>query len=460
MPSLKGHSLLGQIVIRVILCVFSLWLVGAVFAAIVINEELGEAFDTGLQETAKRTLPLAVQFFMNSPEHKKSSHLPAASSNNETMPRTGEYLIYQLRDSTGKVVLRSHETSDTPFPAPLVSGFWEDDAYRYYTEETVSRSLFLQVAEPMEHRREATLESSVVILLPLIILIPAIVGAIWFSVRTGLVPVRQLRDEISLRGGGNLDPIALTQTPQELSDMVRAINMLLTRLRSALNAERGFAANSAHELRTPVASALAQTQQLLLEIAPNSPVRERALKVESSLNRLGRLSEKLLQWSRAESGAGRSTNIHQLNPIIRMVIEDIVRSNRYANHILIEQDDISLLAAIDPDAFGICLRNLLENALLYGSGEEPVRVHIIAPNKFSIDNAGPVIPADLLGRLCNRFERHGNHTESTGLGLSITTTILSQAGGKLELASPRPGKPDGFSAIVTLETDTTDKNTR
>lgn len=479
-----GNSLTGRIVSRVTLFVFALWLAGAVLAAFVINDELGEAFDTGLQETARRTLPLAVQFFMNTPDRSSAAHMPAFAATEQAKPGPrqntstqktddddhddardddddndddlddseyrGEYLIYQLRDNTGKVLLRSHDTTDTPFDAPLRPGFWEDSNYRYYTESSVSGTLFLQVAEPMAHRHEATLESALAVLVPLVVLVPAIAIAIWLSVRAGLVPVRHLRDEIGLRGSGNLDAVELDQTPRELSGMVTAINMLLVRLRAALNAERSFAANSAHELRTPVASALAQLQQLQLELGEDSPYRDRARKVEMSLDRLRRLSEKLLQWSRAEAGIGRSTEPHRLSPIIRMVIEDIDRSNRFPGQKIVTEDDGTLVAAIDPDAFAICLRNLLENALIHGSGDEPVRVRVNGPDTILVENAGPVVPPDLLGRLTNRFERHGNNPESTGLGLSIATTIATQAGGKLELLSPRPGKTDGFAARLTL----------
>ncbi|MEX0828234.1 MAG: histidine kinase dimerization/phospho-acceptor domain-containing protein, partial [Haliea sp.] len=381
------NSLTGRIVTRVTLCVFTLWLAGAVLAALAINEELGEAFDTGLQETARRALPLAVQFVMNRTGTNDIVHMPAFSTGggsqggangdeNQDGEDTDEYLVYQLRDKSGKVLLRSHDTTDVPFAAPLDPGFWEDSNFRYYTEPSVSGTLFLQVAEPMAHRHEATLESSLAVLLPLTVLVPAIVIAIWLSVRNGLMPVRRLRDEIGLRGSGNLDAVELDETPRELADTVNAINMLLVRLRAALNAERNFAANSAHELRTPIASALAQLQQLLLEIGEGSPYCDRAKKVETSLNRLRRLSEKLLQWSRAEAGIGRTDRPRHLDPIVDIVVEDINRSNRFENAVRVEKDSVALYAVIDPDAFGICLRNLLENGLMHGSRNEPVVVKI------------------------------------------------------------------------------------
>ncbi len=74
------NSLTSRIVARVTLCVFALWLAGAVLASVVIHDELGEAFDTGLQETARRALPLAVQFVMNRNDEDDVLQMPAFTS--------------------------------------------------------------------------------------------------------------------------------------------------------------------------------------------------------------------------------------------------------------------------------------------------------------------------------------------------------------------------------------------
>ncbi|KZB51686.1 sensor histidine kinase [Thalassospira xiamenensis] len=456
MAGFFSSSLTARIVGRVTLCVVTLWLVAAGLAAVVIDEELGEAFDSGLQETARRNLPLAVEFIMNRPNGSGMTELPALLDHDQDDGEddgpddSGEYLLYQMRNALGEVLLQTHDAGQVAFAAPLEPGFWQDEMFRYYTEAAISGTLFLQVAEPLAHRREATFESAVAVLLPVIVLVPAIIVAIWLSVRAGLGPVTRLHDEIDLRGSGNLDPIAIKHIPVELARIGGAVNTLLVRLKSALNAERSFASNSAHELRTPIASALAQTQQLLSEMAPDDIHRERAKRVEQSLGRLRRLSEKLLQWSRAEAGIGKSDQHHDLDAIVDMVVEDIRRSNRFGDRIDVMRNGTSLVAAIDPDAFGICVGNLLENALMHGDADQAVSLRVEGPDTLIVENAGRTVPDYILVRLTHRFERHGKHPESSGLGLSIVSAIIEQAGGQLELISPRPCMTDGFIARLKL----------
>ena len=70
------------------------------------------------------------------------------------------------------------------------------------------------------------------------------------------------RKAIESRGSGDLSPIETTDLPTELHTIATSVNDLLERLRRALESERSFTANSAHELRTPIATALAQMQRL------------------------------------------------------------------------------------------------------------------------------------------------------------------------------------------------------
>ena len=86
--------------------------------------------------------------------------------------------------------------------------------------------------------------------------------AVWLIVRRALRPVDVLRQAIAAKDGGNMAPMIRRALQSELRPIARSVNLLLDRLRSALDAEREFTANSAHELRTPIAGALAQTQRL------------------------------------------------------------------------------------------------------------------------------------------------------------------------------------------------------
>jgi two-component system OmpR family sensor kinase len=112
-----------------------------------------------------------------------------------------------------------------------------------------------------------------------------------------------------------------------------------------------------------------------------------------------------------------------------------------------------VLSDIDPDAFGILCRNLIENALRHGKPDTPVAITLGADGRLLVTNEGPVIPVDILARLTSRFERAAISGEGSGLGLAIVRTIAERAGGSLVLRSPIAGHGTGFEAMVTLPTE-------
>lgn len=412
------------------------WLAAAGFGAYVMREEFDEVFDTSLQESAQRLLPLLTA--MN------SQQIAALSSSDGE-----EYLIYQLRDGNGRVLLRSHDAPEAGFAAPLAPGFHDTPRYRIYTKVGPDNAVFLQVADPLEHRREAAREGATTLIIPMVLLAPLSIIAIWFIVWRALAPITVLRDEIGRRDGTNLAPLAPGAIPRELKAIVASVDRLLERLRAALTAEREFAANSAHELRTPIAGALAQTQRLLAELAPG-PARERTLQIERSLTALARLAEKLLQLARAEAGIGSSTDEVDLVPIISLVVRDFQKADPAAERIRFDiPGGATMVRRVDIDAFAMALRNLIENALLHGDNGK-VWISITPPSAVSVVNGGQVVPPDKLRELRQRFKRGTSKSDGSGLGLAIVEMLVRQMGGHLELLSPAAGSPDGFEARIFL----------
>ncbi|MGO7208630.1 histidine kinase dimerization/phospho-acceptor domain-containing protein, partial [Rhizobium ruizarguesonis] len=115
-------------------------------------------------------------------------------------------------------------------------------------------------------------------------------------------PVRALRQELANRGAQDLSPVTDSGLPTELLPISAGINQLLDRLTAAFHAERAFAANAAHELRTPVAGAIAQAQRIRSETREKL-TSQRATEIETTLKRLMRISEKLMHL--AHLGARR-----------------------------------------------------------------------------------------------------------------------------------------------------------
>jgi two-component system OmpR family sensor kinase len=67
-----------------------------------------------------------------------------------------------------------------------------------------------------------------------------------------------------------------------------------------------------------------------------------------------------------------------------------------------------------------------------------------------ISNGGPSVSPEKLAVLKQRFVRASSDAQGAGLGLAIVESLIRQAGGQLDLSSPRPGRGDGFLARIVL----------
>ena len=421
-----------------------LWLGAAALSTFATMHEINEVLDSALQETAQRLLPLATYDIT---EHEEEGGHPIG----DDAPGHEEYLIYQIRDAAGRVVLRSHDAPLEPFPIPLVAGFADHDDRRFYTEISGESGYAIQITEVSAHRTETMLDSLFFLAAPMLLLLPlAGVTIFWTVGRSTTAPIRAMREAIRARSGSNLDMIPDDGMPVELAPIVKDVNRLLERLALALAGERAFAANSAHELRTPVAVALAQLQRLSAELG-SSPHQGRIDQIIAALRRLGNLVEKMLQLARAESGIAMTGERIDLLPVLRLLLDEFDRNKARSGRIQLDPPQVSSwMGQIDIDAFAIVLRNLLDNALNHGAADKPVRVFLDGSNCLHVVNAGTIVPAPAIPRLTDRFARGDTVAEGSGLGLAIADTIVRQAGGRLDLHSPARGEADGFEAVICL----------
>jgi two-component system OmpR family sensor kinase len=356
-----------------------------------------------------------------------------------------EYFTYVVRDAKGQILLRSHKAESSVFPPFTGMGFADTLTHRIYTDAALQGTVTISVAEPLARRRAVAWQTLLGLALPLGLLVPVSLIGVWALVRLSMAPLRRLRFDIEARGADDLTPVSMAALPSEIRPNALAVNRLLERLKRTLEAERSFTANSAHELRTPVAAALAQTQRLIIETS-DKVARERAREIEAALRRLVRLSEKLMQLARAEGARLQAAEPINLAVILHMVVNEMTSGVGNAGRIELVLPDVPALSYIDPDAFAILARNLIENALKHGSRQEPVRVALSADGVLRVANAGPTVAPDLLSRLPEPFERGQAQADGAGLGLAIAKTIAAGAGGRIELLSPREGREDGFES--------------
>src|SRR5680860_275906 len=326
-----------------------LWLLGVIASGLVARHEMNEVFDSALKETAQRILPLAVTDILN---REGDTGLQRALA----LKEHDEYLTYLIRDESGNLLLQSHDADPRVFGTVPREGFSDTSTHRIYGESAISDTLYIEVAEPLAHRREAVLDTSLALLLPLILLIPISLVGVWWVIKRSLRRVVLLQQSIEIRGGGDLSPVAVDRLPEEFEPIMISVNRLLERLRRALEAERSFTANSAHELRTPLATALAKLQRLKTE-TQDVRVKTQAAEIEESLRTLSRLSEKLLELAKAEGGSALSEHHNDLIPILRMIASDY--EHQAPGQIVLNLPDNGVTSLLDPDAFAILVRNCL-----------------------------------------------------------------------------------------------------
>ncbi|MCF3595438.1 ATP-binding protein [Rhodobacteraceae bacterium LMO-12] len=432
------RSLQGRLALALGIGLTLLWLAAALATATLLRGEMDEVFDSTLEETAQRILPLAVLDILDREDEGVSERIA-------TLRQHEEFFTYLVRDSQGRILMRSHAAEEVDFPPFDGMGFRQTKTHRLYYDAALQGTVTIAVAEPLSHRADVAREALMGLALPLFLIIPLSLIGIVAIVRLSLRPVRRFSGALASRGVRDLSAVDETRLPSEISPVVQAVNQLLERLRRALDAERSFTANAAHELRTPVAAALAQTQRLLAETT-DPQAGQRAAEIEIALKRLTRLSEKLMQLARAEGGRLRQSHMSDLRPVLEMVLSDLKRSVG-AGRIDATLADDPVPSDIDPDAFAILARNLVENALRHGSEQGPVQVILTGDGILRVINGGPTVPAETLARLTARFERGQALMQGSGLGLSIVRAIAEGAEGELILYSPVRGKTGGFEAV-------------
>jgi two-component system OmpR family sensor kinase len=433
-------SLQKSLGIGLTLGVTLLWLVGVTASGLVAQHEMNEVFDSALEETAQRILPLAVTDILNRENGTGSQTAPAMKDHDE-------YLTYLVRDEQGNLLLQSHDADPQVFGSLPGEGFSNTTTHRIYGASAVSGTIYVEVAEPLAHRREAALEAGLALLLPLIFLIPISLLGVWWIVRFSLRKVVEFQQSIESRGAGDLSPVTGDRLPKEFEPVAVAINRLLERLHRALDTERSFTANSAHELRTPLATALAKVQRLKTQVQSDQ-LKNNVSEIEDALRSLSQLSGKLLELAKAEGGGAISQNQHNLVPILAMIVADF--AGEVQGRIVLNLPEREVNSFLDPDAFAILVRNLIENALKHGSHSQPVEISMTDDGTLRVRNGGDIVPPDQLALLRNRFARSKTDATGSGLGLAIADAIAKGAGITLHLRSPATGRQDGFEAELNV----------
>jgi two-component system OmpR family sensor kinase len=290
-----------------------------------------------------------------------------------------------------------------------------------------------------------------------IILLFGLVGGWWFVGRA-LRPISQISSTATKISAGDLSQrINVSEAESELGQLAAVLNSTFARLETAFAQQKQFAADAAHELRTPVSVILTQTQTALNRERDAASYKQTVEACQRAAQRMRKLIESLLALARFDAG---QEVLKRLRFDFSQTISDameLVQPLADEREIKIISQISSLKITGDSERLAQVVMNLLTNAIQYNQSGGEVRVKL-EPQAglavLTVTNSGPgIAPADL-PRVFERFYRADQSrtgTGNAGLGLSICKAIVEAHGGTIEAAS-EAGMGTTFTVRLPLGT--------
>jgi signal transduction histidine kinase len=216
-----------------------------------------------------------------------------------------------------------------------------------------------------------------------------------------------------------------------------------------------FVANISHELRTPLTSVRLLAETLRDGRAESQDeVRQCVETLASESERLSRMVEKLLDWSRLESGSASLELERTEVPDLFDRVGAAWRAQQLPAGYLTEVEPLLPPVNVDPDAISQVVLNLLHNAVKYTGEDKRIRLRarrIARGVAIEVEDNGPGVRPQDRKRIFERFYRADDllsrKTEGTGLGLAISRKIVELHGGRIELES-RLGEGSTFRVVL------------
>lgn len=365
----------------------------------------------------------------------------------KVQPITNQRFLFQVWNKNDEIILESADMpnislKDSPigFNDRVIHG----NEWRTYSVYDEKNQIKIIVAELYNLRRELADDIARSNANILLITYPVFGLLVWFIISLALRSVTRVTTEISNRASTFLEPVQLTEIPLEIKPLVAELNQLFIRLKLAFERNKRFAADAAHELRTPLAALKTHVQVALK--TNNDGDRNKALqKVIESVDRSSHVVAQLLTLSRL----GEEETLTDIKPLdLHKLATEIIAY--LAPHALEKNIEIELapsppspIVVGSDTAIGILIRNVVDNAIRYTPPQGEVKVSVITMANqtiFRVVDTGPGIPVELRERVFERFYRIlGTKASGSGLGLAIVSQIASLHHASILLSTP----PDG-----------------
>ena len=447
-PPLPGLSLKRQLLLWLLLPQLVLWSVGGVLAWRIALSYADTGIDQSLKQSvralARQVKPVGSGLLVDFPR--------AAQDVLEQDPT--DRMGYMVSSPPGSFVLGNGQLPPPPDGIPIQVGeplIYDarvaDKRVRValldvtYGERNAPQRLRVQVAKSLAVQERVARELVFDMLVPLAALGVVLGLLINAGIARGLRPLKRLEAQLGDRTGpalSALPPIELAQAPQEVHSLALAVNELLDAVRRSLSQEKRFVNDAAHQLRTPLAGLVSQSE-LALQETELQPLHERLVKVHAGALRSAHLVHQLLSLARTEADVA----LHPLDVALlaREVAREWTPKALAAQVDLGYEGDAVVLVQGEKLLLREVLNNLIDNALHYAGTGTTLTVRVRRMEDccwLEVEDDGPGLPEADLPRAFERFWRSSELPGGCGLGLAIVAEIAQRHGGSAIALAVQP----------------------
>ena len=450
---MKPDSLRGRLRWMIIALLVMFLLPLALFSFRRTTSEMAQLSDARLAEAAHTIASIIQQAGIETFAGREGILVPVRKKTE--LQKAGEIATnesevgFQVFDRQGKLVLGTANLMTLPATPDDRSAYHDlkkqHHVWRTFNYVDPASQYVIRVADRYDSREEIVHALWLDHGLPFLFGLPVLALLVGWAVVRGLQPLAALTTALSSREPGSRERITLPDAPRELRPVLNALNEQLARQEDALERERRFSADVAHELRTPLASVMLNLESAMATIDPDE-IQDSLVGAHHSASALAHRIEQLLALAKLEVGAASSLPATvDLMQVAGDVVEELtpVISGRGVELGFPLQRDPVLLQGYEP-ALTALLRNLLENSLRYVPAGGRIQLAIAQSRQEAtlevIDN-GPGIPAERRHAVFARFHREaGSRGEGNGLGLSIVARAASLHRASIELLDSPLGR--------------------
>ena len=276
----------------------------------------------------------------------------------------------------------------------------------------------------------------VAFVLALLVALLAVAVAARLSLRLSR-PLNRLVEAAEQLGEGKtrIEPIR-----SELPEVDR-VSAVLTRsaqqMTTSLAAEREFASDASHQLRTPLTALLMRLEEISVSDDPVVVHEEAGIAMEQ-VERLTRVVDDLLMRSRRSNDAPRPEV--SLDSVIAALQREWQPAFEQARRSVRVHGERGLVVRSTPVALSQVLSTLLENSLVHGRGTVEMQARRSGPSVIvEVSDQGDGVPAAIAPHIFERSVSSGRGN-STGLGLALARDLAESNGGRLDLVSAQPAR--------------------